>query len=202
MSGAVVPRTSLELEENAAAFLGGGYFLRFKIPKTTVASSIRSVSTSIVVMRVTPLLEGITLPSHTGAHIISCSDFPCQFAALPGGFSVFIAACKKSCNLSITAHFWRRVRDLNPRDAHHAYTISNRAPSTTQPTLQNLAAAQSARFIIHEICVSVNTFFKDFLMNFAFFCFFLRNRQKLPFSIRKRAAQRLSDLIFVRLRQP
>ena len=86
-------------------------------------------------MRVTPLLEGITLPSHTGAHIISCSDFPCQFAALPGGFSVFIAACKKSCNLSITAHFWRRVRDLNPRDAHHAYTISNRAPSTTQPTL-------------------------------------------------------------------
>ena len=30
---------------------------------------------------------------------------------------------------------WRRVRDLNPRDAHHAYTISNRAPSTTQPTL-------------------------------------------------------------------
>ena len=86
-------------------------------------------------MRVTPLLEGITLPSHTGAHIISCSDFPCQFAALPGGFSVFIAGCKKSCNLSITAHFWRRVRDLNPRDAHHAYTISNRAPSTTQPTL-------------------------------------------------------------------
>ena len=65
------------------------------------------------------------MPSHTGAHIISCSDFPCQFAALPGGFSVFIAGCKKSCNLSITAHFWRRVRDLNPRDAHHAYTISN-----------------------------------------------------------------------------
>ena len=90
-------------------------------------------------MRVTPLLEGITLPSHTGAHIISCSDFPCQFAALPGGFSVFIAGCKKSCNLSITAHFWRRVRDLNPRDAHHAYTISNRAPSTTQPTLHMVA---------------------------------------------------------------
>lgn len=61
MSGAVVPRTSLELEENAAAFLGGGYFLRFKIPKTTVASSIRSVSTSIVVMRVTPLFWGNNL---------------------------------------------------------------------------------------------------------------------------------------------
>lgn len=61
MSGAVVPRTSLELEENAAAFLGGGYFLRFKIPKTTVASSIRSVSTSIVVMRVTPLFRGNNL---------------------------------------------------------------------------------------------------------------------------------------------
>lgn len=61
MSGAVVPRTSLELEENAAAFLGGGYFLRFKIPKTTVASSIRSVSTSIVVMRVTPLMQGNNL---------------------------------------------------------------------------------------------------------------------------------------------
>lgn len=55
------PVASLELEENAAAFLGGGYFLRFKIPKTTVASSIRSVSTSIVVMRVTPLFRGNNL---------------------------------------------------------------------------------------------------------------------------------------------
>ncbi len=55
------PVASLELEENAAAFLGGGYFLRFKIPKTTVASSIRSVSTSIVVMRVTPLMQGNNL---------------------------------------------------------------------------------------------------------------------------------------------
>ena len=55
------PVASLELEENAAAFLGGGYFLRFKIPKTTVASSIRSVSTSIVVMRVAPLFRGNNL---------------------------------------------------------------------------------------------------------------------------------------------
>lgn len=35
--------------------------MRFKIPKTTVASSIRSVSTSIVVMRVTPLMQGNNL---------------------------------------------------------------------------------------------------------------------------------------------
>ena len=35
--------------------------MRFKIPKTTVASSIRSVSTSIVVMRVTPLFRGNNL---------------------------------------------------------------------------------------------------------------------------------------------
>ena len=31
--------------------------------------------------------------------------------------------------------YWRRVRDLNPGTAHHGYTISSRAPSTTQPTL-------------------------------------------------------------------
>ena len=119
-------------------------------------------------MRVTPLLEGITLPSHTGAHIISCSDFPCQFAALPGGFSVFIAGCKKSCNLSITAHFWRRVRDLNPRDAHHAYTISNRAPSTTQPTLHLVklfvrrCQPQRTICIIQTFCRFVNSFFEIF----------------------------------------
>ena len=34
---------------------------------------------------------------------------------------------------------WRRVRDLNPRTAHHRYTISSRAPSTTQPTLHMVA---------------------------------------------------------------
>ena len=44
--------------------------MRFKIPKTTVASSIRSVSASIVVMRVTPLFRGDNLavpyqPLHT-----------------------------------------------------------------------------------------------------------------------------------------
>ena len=34
---------------------------------------------------------------------------------------------------------WRRVRDLNTRTAHHRYTISSRAPSTTQPTLHMVA---------------------------------------------------------------
>ena len=65
---------SLELEENAAAFLGGGYFSRFKIPKTTVASSIRSVSTSIVVMRVTPLFWGnnLAVPYQHNHYIICC----------------------------------------------------------------------------------------------------------------------------------
>ena len=32
--------------------------------------------------------------------------------------------------------FWRRERDLNPRYAINVHTISNRAPSTTQPSLQ------------------------------------------------------------------
>ena len=72
------PVASLELEENAAAFLGGGYFLRFKIPKTTVASSIRSVSTSIVVMRVTPLFQGITSPFHISSFIIAYMASYCQ----------------------------------------------------------------------------------------------------------------------------
>ena len=72
------PVASLELEENAAAFLGGGYFLRFKIPKTTVASSIRSVSTSIVVMRVTPLFQVITSPFHISSFIIAYIASYCQ----------------------------------------------------------------------------------------------------------------------------
>ena len=72
------PVASLELEENAAAFLGGGYFLRFKIPKTTVASSIRSVSTSIVVMRVTPLFQGITSSFHISSFIIAYMVSYCQ----------------------------------------------------------------------------------------------------------------------------
>ena len=39
--------------------------------------------------------------------------------------------------LGFSRTFWRRVRDLNPRDAINVYTISSRAPSTTQPTLHN-----------------------------------------------------------------
>ena len=33
---------------------------------------------------------------------------------------------KKYRNQIDSGTFWRRVRDLNPGDAHHAYTISNR----------------------------------------------------------------------------
>ena len=84
LPGAVVPRTSLELEENAAAFLGGGYFLRFKIPKTTVASSIRSVSTSIVVMRVTPLFRGDNLAvPYQQLHTVNKPLFGAAFVYFP-----------------------------------------------------------------------------------------------------------------------
>ena len=78
------PVASLELEENAAAFLGGGYFLRFKIPKTTVASSIRSVSTSIVVMRVTPLFRGdnLTVP-YQQLHTVNKPLFMAAFVHFP-----------------------------------------------------------------------------------------------------------------------
>ena len=38
--------------------------------------------------------------------------------------------------IKITVFIWRRERDLNPRDAINAYTISNRALSATQPSLQ------------------------------------------------------------------
>ena len=33
---------------------------------------------------------------------------------------------------------WRRERDSNPRYALDAHTISNRAPSTTRPSLQTV----------------------------------------------------------------
>ena len=78
------PVASLELEENAAAFLGGGYFLRFKIPKTTVASSIRSVSTSIVVMRVTPLFRGDNLAvPYQQLHTVNKPLFGAAFVYFP-----------------------------------------------------------------------------------------------------------------------
>ena len=34
-------------------------------------------------------------------------------------------------------HVWRRERDSNPRYAINVYTLSRRAPSATQPSLQN-----------------------------------------------------------------
>ncbi len=42
---------------------------------------------------------------------------------------------KSTETICFGAFYWRRVRDLNPGCAHHAHTISSRAPSTTQPTL-------------------------------------------------------------------
>lgn len=47
-----------------------------------------------------------------------------------------------------SAFIWRRVRDLNPGCAHHAHTISNRAPSTTQPTL-HLDCSTAAEYAIY-----------------------------------------------------
>ena len=46
---------------------------------------------------------------------------------------------RKSTKTEVFVLLWRRVRDLNPRTAHHRYTISSRAPSTTQPTLHMVA---------------------------------------------------------------
>lgn len=66
---------------------------------------------------------------------------------------------------------WRRVRDLNPGYGITAHTISNRAPSTTQPTLHLyfVVFASSFRsylsatiFIIAHTSPFVNTFFHFF----------------------------------------
>ncbi len=46
---------------------------------------------------------------------------------------------QKRLEANFKSFLWRRVRDLNPRTAHHRYTISSRAPSTTQPTLHMVA---------------------------------------------------------------
>ena len=47
----------------------------------------------------------------------------------------WFSAKQKPRKASFSGFQWRRVRDLNPGYAHHAHTISSRAPSTTQPTL-------------------------------------------------------------------
>lgn len=54
---------------------------------------------------------------------------------------------------------WRRVRDLNPGYAHHVHTISNRAPSTTQPTLHILMLSSNVLFIIAQAGNFVKPFF-------------------------------------------
>ncbi len=46
---------------------------------------------------------------------------------------------QKRLEANFKSFLWRRVRDLNPRTAHHRYTISSRALSTTQPTLHMVA---------------------------------------------------------------
>ena len=59
---------------------------------------------------------------------------------------------------------WRRVRDLNPRTAHHRYTISSRAPSTTQPTLHHylVVCLSATKFIIPRVGQKVKHFFEKF----------------------------------------
>lgn len=61
---------------------------------------------------------------------------------------------------------WRRNGDLNPRYAYDVYTISNRAPSTTQPFLQSNTIRQYAlpsTLKVYNILYSfVNHFFKLF----------------------------------------
>ena len=58
-----------------------------------------------------------------------------------GSDKVLAPKSRKQKDLKRTSSLllWRRVRDLNPRTAHHRYTISSRAPSTTQPTLHMVA---------------------------------------------------------------
>ncbi len=53
---------------------------------------------------------------------------------------------KKPEALWLLGFVWRRVRDLNPRCAVNAHTISSRAPSTTRPTLQILHFSNVANY--------------------------------------------------------
>ena len=64
--------------------------MRFKIPKTTVASSIRSVSTSIVVMRVPLYSRGITSPFHISSFIIAYMVSYCVNKPLFGAAFVYL----------------------------------------------------------------------------------------------------------------
>lgn len=56
----------------------------------------------------------------------------------PMGIHPAIADCRSQGTAnSPCSTVWRRVRDLNPRYAINVNTISNRAPSAAQPTLQD-----------------------------------------------------------------
>ena len=83
-------------------------------------------------------------------------------------FVCFLIQIQKELKPYDFSSLWRRVRDLNPRDAHHAYTISNRAPSTTQPTLHLVklfvrrCQPQRTICIIQTFCRFVNSFFEIF----------------------------------------
>ena len=83
-------------------------------------------------------------------------------------FVCFLIQIQKGLKPFDFSPLWRRVRDLNPRDAHHAYTISNRAPSTTQPTLHLVklfvrrCQPQRTICIIQMFCRFVNSFFEIF----------------------------------------
>src|SRR5262245_28716252 len=47
-----------------------------------------------------------------------------------------VAMCA-GCRAAVFGGEWRRERDSNPRGGISAYTISNRAPSTTRTSLRN-----------------------------------------------------------------
>ena len=90
---------------------------------------------------------------------------------------------KRGLKPKFQAFTWRRVRDLNPRTAHHGYTISSRAPSTTQPTLHTLFTCSPERiypflsatiFIIAHEAGSVKPFLTFSAKNF----FRFSNRSK------------------------
>ena len=70
--------------------------------------------------------------------------------------------------------FWRRRRDLNPRYAINVHTISNRAPSTTQPLLHGNAR----RFLPHR---AGNGFYYT-----TFFPFVKREFQNFPRNLKTR----------------
>ena len=86
---------------------------------------------------------------------------------IPDSLNVLFRQKKKHRSKNFDAFLWRRVRDLNPGTAHHGYTISSRAPSTTQPTLhQLLCVALSNVFYSTDYSPFRQAFFENFFENF------------------------------------